>query len=168
MDCVSDHAWFENEVAKTADDLRAFIAGLGAGAYLDEVLQDAFVALWRQGPPADGRTLPWLKGVAKHKLVDALRARSADARRLELVEVLGADPTVEDDDDRLRTEAMRHCLGRLPEKLRDLVQAFYREARTSDVIARTLGVSAVAVRKQLMRVRRMLSECVRQHLATRP
>lgn len=168
---MHDHHWFESEAAKTADDLRGFLAGIGAGEYLEEVVQDTYVALWRQGPALDGRTLPWLKGVAKHKLVDALRSRTAGSRRIELVEALSADAADDDGDDDegvQRTAALRQCLDHLPQRLRHLVDAFYYEARTSEAIARTLGTSQVAVRKQMMRIRRILADCVRQRLAVRP
>lgn len=166
---MHDHHWFESEVAKTADDLRAFLAGLGAGQYLEEAVQDTYVALWHHGPLADDRTLPWLKGVAKHKLIDALRSRAAGSRRIELVEALSADePDDEPEEDLRRSAALRQCLDLLPDRLRRLVDAFYFEDRTSEAIARALGISHVAVRKQMMRIRRILADCVRQRLVVPP
>lgn len=165
MGWMPEQPWFNAEVGRTEGDLRAFLAGVGAGVLVEEVVQDTYVALWQQGLPADGRTLPWLKGVAKHKLVDALRARGTSTRRIELVETLSVDPTSDDEDDHREPLALRHCLELLPAQFRSLVDAFYRDAQTSEAIARQLGTSAVAVRKQLMRVRRILSACIRQRLA---
>lgn len=166
MGHMPEQSWFEDEVGKTEGDLRAFLAGLGAGSHLEEVVQDTYVVLWQQGPRADGRTLPWLKGVAKHKLVDVLRARSASSRRIELVEMLSADPASDEEDDQRESVALQRCLELLPTQFRKLVDAFYRDAQTSEVIAKLLGISAVAVRKQLMRVRRILATCIRQRLTT--
>ncbi len=57
-------------------------------------------------------------------------------------------------------EALELCLERLPENLREAIQAFYYEGQSGDEASESLGVAPAAIRKRLQRARTLLKECV--------
>jgi RNA polymerase sigma-70 factor (ECF subfamily) len=161
-----DHDAFSALIVATEGPLRAYIAGMGVGrALVDDIAQEAYLAVWRQGLPAEVDRLRWLKGIARHKAVDALRTQGG--RRRQLVEAMAGSADgdeAEDAADGERLTALRACLARLAGADRGLIDACYRDDRSSDEVAASMGLTGSAVRKRLIRLRDALAACVQRRL----
>jgi RNA polymerase sigma-70 factor (ECF subfamily) len=58
-------------------------------------------------------------------------------------------------------DALRDCMTRLNERQRWLVDSFYFQKHSAEVIAGECSLTPGAVRMLLMRIRRQLAECIR-------
>ena len=65
----------------------------------------------------------------------------------------------------LRREALARCLEKLPKKDRDMIRSRYQVGGSVKAAAEELGRSTHAIYKALVRVRRILYDCVRIKLA---
>ena len=128
-------------------------------ATVDEVLQDTFVAVWRNaaGYRGTGDVGGWLWGIAIRRLVDAFRRQPPAAYPLEHAETLG---TLESAEDRVLLGVehgdLAGALNRLSPELRAVVQATVLDGLTTREAARLLGVPAGTVKTRMMRARRAL------------
>lgn len=130
--------------------VRARGSDLGA-ATCEDVLQDVLLAIhrkrhtWREDAPLR----PWLYAIARHKVVDAFRARgtrvelSIDDFADGLSAVDGPDPTV--------TLDMEKVLAQLGKRDADIVRAFGLHGETTAETAMRLKMSEGAVRVALHR-----------------
>ena len=104
--------------------------------------------------------LPWMRGIARnitamHRRQQGRRLRREDSWR----ETVGAAAD-EHSDPNWDVERLRWCVDRLDGRSRALVVGLYHESRTSDQLGTALGMTAVAVRKGLMLIRRRLKQCL--------
>ena len=136
-----------------------------------EVVQDAFMALWRRasGFDPDAGSLPgWLLAIARHRAIDRLRG---EARRPSLapVELLddARDADVEGDpagfaDRHWADSIVRTMVSELPEAERHVVALAYTDGLSQSAIAERLGVPIGTVksrtRRALARLRTQLIE----------
>ena len=116
----------------------------------EELLNEAFVRVWRQAPSFDarrGKFSTWLMSVARNLGIDQLRSRRARPQR--------ADPISADDteldlpDDRVDVEAdvwnaerrrlIRQALQELPPPQRQALELAYFEGLTQSEISSRLG-----------------------------
>lgn len=130
--------------------VRARGAGLGPEG-CEDVLQDVLLAIhrkrhtWKEDQPLR----PWLYAIARHKVVDAFRARgsrvelSIDDFAEGLPAVETSDPTVGHD--------MEKVLNRLDPREADIVRAFGLNGETTAETAIRLNMSEGAVRVALHR-----------------
>lgn len=130
--------------------VRARGSGLGTEG-CEDVLQDVLLAIhrkrhtWREDQPLR----PWLYAIARHKVVDAFRARgsrvemSIDDFAEGLPAVDGPDPTMGRD--------MEKVLSALEPREADLVRAFGLRGETTAETAARLKMSEGAVRVALHR-----------------
>jgi len=155
-------------VSGTQDALRA---ALGSFARAPQELEDychlAFVeGYFKLGEfrPERGRFLPWFLAVARSIVLEELRRRKAEGRRLHrYVERAAGEVALDEDLDRARG-ALERCLSEIDPAEAGVLRAHYREGRTCDEIARGLGKSGAAVRKLLQRLRERLRVCVERRL----
>lgn len=117
----------------------------------EDVVQDVLLAIhnkrhtWREDTPLR----PWLYAIARHKVIDAFRARgrqvtlSVDDFADGLVADAGPDPTQAHD--------MEKVLGQLPPRDAEIVRAFGMQGETTAETAARLHMSEVAVRVALHR-----------------
>jgi RNA polymerase sigma-70 factor (ECF subfamily) len=165
---VTTHDDFLPLFLRCEADLKAFIGSLVPDAHLRaDVFQEVALAMWRQIDSYD-RSRPfgaWARGIAARKILQ-LREKSARfpiAFAPETIEaVLQAYDRTESDAD--RAEALRECVGRLPEKSRQLLALRYEDNLACDEIARLLGASVEAIYQNLSRIRGRLEECIRRRL----
>jgi RNA polymerase sigma-70 factor (ECF subfamily) len=132
---------------------------LGPGP-AEEIVQDAFVALWRNAhryDPTRGTFTVWFMAIARHRVLDVLRRRSVEQRLLAaepihqlLAETPGSSPLLEDDVLR-RHEAGRllQALAELPPEQRRAVVLAYFAGLTHLEIAAALGWPLGTVKKRL-------------------
>lgn len=108
----------------------------------------------------------WLIGIARQRLVDHYRKQgrqhvelSPDA--LALLDQAYAE-TAEEIDDRLI--ALRTCMEKLPEHHRQIINRRYGFDDPLSEIAKSIGSNAKAVNAMLVRVRKLLADCIQQRL----
>jgi RNA polymerase sigma-70 factor (ECF subfamily) len=155
---MGDARSFEAMVLATEGALRAYLAGMGVGRHaVDDIAQEAYVAVWQQGVPDGVEPLRWLKGIARRKAVDQLRAASPRRRAVVEIAELAAEGAAEEAP---ALTALRGCLARLEPAQHELLRRHYAEDETSDAIARAGGVDGSTIRKQLIRLRESLERCI--------
>lgn len=157
----------EHEVALTAFLLAA---GLDA-ATADDVAQDTFIAAWDRIDEYDQNRpfKTWLRGIARHKAVDAVRARRSDQGHAVVLESSKLD-AISAEFDRLipgRGDAasdtlshLRTCLTTLNPADHDIIQRAYFGRQSCQRIAEALGLTAAAIRQRLHRARGELRDCI--------
>ncbi|WP_242601245.1 sigma-70 family RNA polymerase sigma factor [Yoonia vestfoldensis] len=130
--------------------------GLGQDS-CEDVLQDVLLAIhtkrhtWRQDAPLR----PWLYAIARHKVVDAFRARG---RRIELAIDDFADAlAAPQGPDPLDGRDMEKLLGALDPRAADIVRGFGLRGETTADTAARLGMTEGAVRVALHRALRTLA-----------
>ncbi|WP_343035531.1 sigma-70 family RNA polymerase sigma factor [Isoptericola sediminis] len=165
----------EQALAQVIDTVRRTVApycrarlGSGAGRHTsaDDVAQDVCEAVLVALPRARGPLLPFVYGIAAHKVADALRAA---ARSRHLVELDGVpepvvDGTPEDSAMAADTSArLRGMLDRLPAVQRQVVVLRVLVGLSAAQAGRRLGMSAGAVRVAQHRGLRRLRDLAAEH-----
>lgn len=131
---------------------------LGGEEGLDDVLQEVAVAALRNEnrPVEPEKVLPWLKGVARHKVQDHWRRIAREQRLQSEVAsahethvpsscewVLGVD----------RIESVREALAALPPEERELLFSKYCEGRSCGQIAARMGITVKSLEYRLAKAR---------------
>ena len=124
----------------------------------EEVAQDVFLELYRSGESlvSEDHVRYWLRRVATHRAIDALRRRSVrpESGAEEWIEEQHVREAAESDSGvQARLEAL---LGTLPEPMRVVVLLRYQEEMQPEEIARLLGQSVAAVKSHLHRGLKLL------------
>ncbi len=149
---------------------------------VDDLAQEVFVA-WFQvagaaerpgAPEGIESTRAWLHRVARNKAIDWLRKNSrqpvSTGNMNGIVDGVSqefpGDPSGDGAtaDDEFRLEALRHCLNLLLPEHREIVDEFYRQGKSSELIAARIGKGSSGVRMMLTRIRRGLGKCIRRQL----
>lgn len=134
------------------------LARCGDAAVAEDVTQETFLAVVveaRRGT-AVAAPLPWVLGIARHKLLDHLRRQTRDARRRSPREV---DESVPDDslptltDDRATDELTRTALASLPTDQRAALLLRHADDLSVMEVAAALGRSVHAAESLLARAR---------------
>jgi RNA polymerase sigma-70 factor (ECF subfamily) len=153
--------------------LRAFVRSLGVEAdWVDDVAQEVFLIAYRQRAQFDsgkdyGR---WLRGIARRVAANERRKEARHSRLLSaaLPELMPAeDAQVEDLLDGGTApilEALRNCMGSLPERGRALLARRYEQGDAAPVLALAFNLSPDAVRQSLTRLRSAVKRCVEDRL----
>ena len=159
-----DQAAYGRLLAQIAPALRGLVRARGSGLGpegCEDVVQEVLLAIhlkrhtWDEGQPLR----PWLWAVARHKIVDAFRARG---RRIfvpveDFAEILPAepatDPTARRDTDRL--------LGRIEPRAAEIVRSVALDGLSAAETGARLGMTEGAVRVALHRALKALSALVR-------
>lgn len=130
----------------------------------DELTQDVFVAAWTSAArfdPERGALGGWLVGIARHKVVDALRRRERATARVERAGALADPPPTVTEIDRLAERlSLGECLRLLRPEAREVVElAFWSDLTHEQIAARTgrpLGTVKAQIRRSLAAMRRHL------------
>jgi RNA polymerase sigma-70 factor (ECF subfamily) len=122
---------------------------------LDLVAETFARALERRGQfdPQRGTAVGWLLGIARHLLLDAVRAgRVADAsrRRLGMERIVVADEQLERIE-RESTSELERSLAGLPQEQREAIERRVLAEETYAAIAARVGCSEQVVRKRVSR-----------------
>lgn len=143
--------------------LRGFIAGyVPAGAWVDDLAQQTFVSAYRDLRKfmVGSDFYAWLRQIAYNHLRAELdkskrRSRLLDLAAAELSRRLQRDADPSDD-----LDALRDCVGRLPETSQKIVHRHYRDGAPLAEIAAALGRPANSLKVTLFRIRTQLRACV--------
>lgn len=141
---------------------------VGDRSAAEDVVQEAFLSLWRSGARYDralGSVRNWLLSVVRNRAVDLLRRESVRPRPggpLELVDEQPATETTESEAlRRAASEEVRGVLGELPGEQRRVIELAYFGGYTHVEIAQLLGVPLGTIKGRM----RLALEKLRGQLA---
>jgi RNA polymerase sigma-70 factor, ECF subfamily len=140
---------------------------LGDRAEAEDVLQEAFVAIWSkaaQFDPQRARATTWLGSIARHRAIDRVRALPAAALRapIELLDE-AADPApsparqAEAATDKARLD---DCLGQLEPRRQTLIRTAFYEGATYEELAQRAGSPLGSVKSWIRRGLLQLKACL--------
>ncbi len=150
----------------TLPELFGFVARCVGGDRLlaEDLTSDTYLAAitaWRDGN-ADAITQPWLRGVARHKMIDRLRRLEREQRKLAIIDASNVD----DHNDTSLAFADRDALVRATQQLtpmqRAVVALRYVEDLTIVDVAAALELSVSAVDSHLRRAHTALRTILTQ------
>lgn len=132
----------------------------------EDILQRTSLVMWQKWNEFDRDRgfLPWARGISLNEVRNFLRRSERKNVQLSdaMVCLLAEQVTAEEDAD--RTEALKHCLGRLQQAQRDLLEQCYLESMGAKVVADALGVTRDAIYMRLHRIRKTLVDCINRRL----
>ena len=139
----------------------------GARDVAEELLQEAFVLIWRNASrfdPAIGSAIGWMSVIARNVAIDRLRRQRNEAPRAELpdnpeeldrIAETAADPLRLDD-----ARAILTCLEALEETPRRAIVLSYCYGYTHDELAQALGLPLGTVKSAIRRALPRLKACL--------
>ncbi|MBI4229886.1 MAG: RNA polymerase sigma factor [Planctomycetes bacterium] len=144
----------------------AFSQAAGDREVAMDVAQETMRAALETAHPPRGETGPWLRGIARHKLADAWRARRRAVATLPPDLLDGMTPSRLDvlDEPSAATvrDAVRDALAAIPSDHREVLLSKYVEGRSQREIAVELGRTEEAVESLLARARQGFSGAFRR------
>lgn len=150
--------------------VRVFVAMKLPIAHLaDEITHETFVFAFKNLAGLEVQTSfrAWLRAIAFNLVRYELQRYAREQQNLSRLEQESAQTLFgETERESLADEAayLEQCLGLLPEEMRRLVDARYREGHSSDETAAAWQRTAEWVRVTLLRVRRQLRECIEKKM----
>ncbi len=157
---------------KAQADLKAFLGSVVRDrAAADDLFQEVCLALWRSFASYDPAR-PFgagARGVAGKKVLQAFEK----SRRIPLAFSPRTIQAVSEAYDRTEpvapeTDGLRDCIGKLPDRSRQLLVLRYERGLKLGELARQVGGTLDAVHKLLSRIRENLEECLRRKAASTP
>ena len=144
---------------------------LGSSAAAEEVFQEVCIVLWREYKTFELGTdfVRWVSVIAHHQVQRYRREQRRIGPQLSdaVVELVSRDAVERSDLLESRREALRGCLQKLSESDRSLVQHCYSDNHLSfKTVAEQLGRPSNTVYKALIRIRRLLYQCIERTLAS--
>lgn len=165
---------FEVLVRENTDMLTTFIrAAVNQNAAIDDIWQDTMLTAWRRWDDYD-RSRPfgaWLRGIASKNILAWNRKHArepvwCDDSTLEYFsQALGRVQYLKGDTFQEKLEALRACINALPAEYRDVVRLRFENELMPAAIANSLTRKTETVKKQLVRAKGMLLECINHKIA---
>jgi RNA polymerase sigma factor (sigma-70 family) len=164
-----EHVAFGLLVRQHHRALLAYGRALNANAGAD-LVQEALLVAYRRLEHFDpqGDFAAWVRGIIRNKWRDycrSLHEQPLDEDQLATIEAQHATWAHAVAEARERNplfSKLEHCLAKLPDPLRQVVDSCYYQAHTSEEAATELGLSPVSIRKRLERARSALRDCLAQ------
>ena len=131
-----------------------------------EIVQDAFIVAYEKIDTFDVTRdfAAWMRGIVRNKWREWLRRNSRpEIPEDELAMMDAAVAEWQDyrvNRDKTVFDVLEQCVQRLPDTLREAVNACYFRGETGDEAAVSLGSAPAAIRKRLQRARDLLRDCV--------
>jgi RNA polymerase sigma-70 factor (ECF subfamily) len=129
---------------------------LGDRSSADDVVQDAFLAVWRRAAtyaPARGSVRSWLLSIVHNRAIDRVRTSMAVARRRQALEAEAARVTAPDTAEggisRAIGESVRADLADLPEEQAAVLKLAYYGGFTHSEIAQCLELPIGTVKSRI-------------------
>ena len=164
------HEWFIDQVRLTEHQVRAYVRRLGVCSdSVDDVAQEAYLTAFAKSDEftRGGDFAAWVCQIARRQIANE---RRTETRRRRIVSegitahlLAHAATQPEPSAVHIRNEeltALRNCVDELPEQSQLLIRERYLEEVPPTVIATRMGSSSNQVRQRLLRLRRLLSDCV--------
>lgn len=155
-------ARFEALYAEHYERVLAYVLRRAPAAPAGDIVADVFLVAWRRLEELPNEPLPWLLGVARKTLANERRGRRRRAALVDALEATsgverGVEPTVG------REPALIAAFDRLGEADREVLRLVAWEGLTTREAATVLGISHVACRVRLHRLRRRLTSELGSH-----
>ena len=135
----------------------------------EDVLQRTSITLWRRFETFEQGTdfAAWASTVAFYEARNFQRmgVRSRLVFSDALIEILGAERAADIRHTDARHEALSHCMEKLDEANRRLVETVYLDDRDIGLLAEQLGRARQTIYNKLGIIRRLLADCVTRRLA---
>lgn len=137
----------------------------------EEVVSDTLLHVWKSPEAFRGESAfsTWLLGVARFKMLERLRQRSAEAAEDidELDEGLLVEPTGPEDVAvlRQRSEGVRECLDQLPAEQRECIHLAYYEGWTLEEIGEQMKQKKETIGTRIFYARKKIQACLAAMLA---
>ncbi|MCF0096131.1 ECF RNA polymerase sigma factor SigM [Micromonospora sp. MH99] len=131
-----------------------------------DVLQETYLTIWRAagsfaGDQASGSAVGWLWTIAAHRLVDAFRRRSRQARTPQVHPAETVVPAAEDEVLAGRVgQELEQALAILPPEVRAVLRATVLDGFTVRETSVLLGVPENTVKSRIRRARIVLREAL--------
>jgi RNA polymerase sigma-70 factor (ECF subfamily) len=129
---------------------------LGDGPAAEDVVQEAFLTVWRQADRIDvarGKLSSFVLTLVHHKAIDAVRARRGQVARQVSVDVADIEKAGADVSERvmqsLNRDEVRSALAAVPDDQRRTIEMAYYEGLTHVEIAEALGLPLGTVKSRL-------------------
>lgn len=157
--------WAPDQLGSWRELLVSYLQALGCDAALaEDVAQEAlmaYLAVEQRREWADDRARAYLKGIARHRYLDALRTRGREISADEL-EVADRAWTELTPDDALadRREALARCMAGLSQRARQVLQLRFAEGASARQIALATGLEVEGVKTILKRSKAALRDCL--------
>lgn len=135
----------------------------------EQIAQETSVRLWEQFDeydPAVAGFVVWARSIAYFQVL-TFRKKAGRERVVfnsELVDALSDRVTVRSERLADREEALIDCLNKIPEHGREIIRLYYFVGMKLRAAAEQLGRSVAATEKAVVRIRRLLHDCVEDTL----
>ncbi len=149
--------------------VRACLAAhLSSTDTVEDLAQETFVAAYEhlRDFKLDQDFAPWIKGIARNKLLMHLRRSYQHGEALEKLRAKAAEAVFDDvarrqeSDGPRSIDQLRRCIEKLPQRLMGVLQARYYERETVTLIAQRHRTSVSAISSLLFRGRKELQACM--------
>ena len=155
--------------SETEPSVRAFVySAVPHFADAADVVQQVALTVTRRFEEYDGRRpfVAWALWLAKSRIAD--HWRKAGRQRVvfsdEVMDRMAAALVEQQPDRSARQIALEHCIEKLPEKSRRMLDLRYTEAMPVEQVAQAVRSTTGSVRVLLHRVRSLLAECIQTQL----
>ena len=164
----SDGRAFTELHALTRSRMRrtAFAAG-AASADVDDILQEAYLKIWRHAASFDGNrasAVTWMGTIIRNTAIDAVRVRRLPTSELDEALAVPSAANVGDDEefDYARAEPIAiEALQRLPAERRKLIALAYLEGESRATLSERFGVPVGTIKTWLHRtLQSVRKECL--------
>lgn len=163
-----DREAFSEVVFAIRKELRIFLSAHATSIdMIEEVLQSALVTCYEQIAKYErrGTFLSWVKGIARNLLLKEVKARARyvapeeDVLDRIVIEASAASLQAQEREE-ASVDRLRHCLDRLPEESRQLIQQRYFSRMSVREIAQHLQRTESWAAVALFRIRDLLRDCM--------
>ena len=167
---MADTDVFVKEFMRHRSALMGYIAGVTGDFHLaEDIFQEvSVIAFQKQDTFTPGTSMgAWAREIARRKLLEERRKVVKAGLPLGEDTLAALEREFEAGEDRWEPEkeALRHCIRKLPVRLRTMLHLRYRGGMALDAIAGRVKSTAGAVQVALSRIRDSLAKCIRAFLA---
>lgn len=167
---AAQQAEFVSLIARHQALLHSFIISLMPGVDgVDDVLQETNIVLWekRRSFESGSNFQAWAFQIARFKVMNHRRKMASLGQQTlddEVLELLSEEQEIHSEELDRRLQALKHCLQKLPDKQRQLIERRYLSGKPLKDFATECGRTAESVGVSLFRIRSALKKCIRGEL----
>jgi RNA polymerase sigma-70 factor, ECF subfamily len=129
----------------------------------EEIVVDSLYEVWKHPERfrGDSKFSTWLIGIARHKMLDALRSRTPDHDELD--EAIPSEDADSFDQlaEKQRRESVRHCMEKLSEDHRECLHLVFYEGMSLSEVAEVQRCPENTVKTRLFHARQKIKNCLR-------
>lgn len=169
MNELGDREQFVREVTQLHRPLYTYIYSLvGSIEAADDILQETNLQLWtkfeRNEPIRNFRALAY--ELARFQVLTWRKKQQRDKLRFgdQTFDKLASEAAPGSDRQEEWRQAVRHCMGLLPEQSRIVLEQRYADGGSVRAIATATGRTDAAVSQSLYRIRNVLADCIRRFI----